>query len=191
MRPEEFAHFENLLLDLAVDVTLYNQIFAPENAVETLNRFNRLVFGRLQLALIDRLFLGIARFMDPAATGRRSDRANLSFPFVIGEYNLSQDQEVSDAFAVLKHTYETTNIGQYRNKSLSHHDVATKLGRAKAESSVTPNQVQEILTDMMNLASLIKFKSGQDEHRVGLSSKVTLPRELDGFAFIAKLRGGT
>ena len=62
----DVGHTKYLLDDLSKDLTLYSELYEPEESVSILNNINGFVFGRLQFCLSERIFLAFARFMDPA-----------------------------------------------------------------------------------------------------------------------------
>ena len=95
----ELDRIKFMLSDLATDMTLYSQMFGPKESVDVLNKFNGLVFGRLQYCLIDRIFLGFAKFMDPAESGFRGRKnENLSLKYLIQKYKLSDDPDVKEKY---------------------------------------------------------------------------------------------
>lgn len=185
----EINRINFLLSDLAVDLTLYSQLYGPEESVATLNEFNGLVFGRLQHCLIDRIFLGFARFMDvPESRVKGGSTENLSLKFIVRENDLEGDKEISARLQAIEDKYRCANLGQYRNKRLSHNDLKVALGDAKVDVSITPNDAHKLLSDMMNLVATIELKTGRTDKSVGKSSHITLPRDKDGYAFLARLK---
>ncbi|MDF1692459.1 MAG: hypothetical protein P1U47_08815 [Zhongshania sp.] len=64
----DVKHIKFLLDEISKDVTLYSEIYGPQESVDILNEFNGFVFGRLQFCLSERMFMAFARLMDPADT---------------------------------------------------------------------------------------------------------------------------
>jgi hypothetical protein len=180
----DIDRLKSLLTELSIDMTLYSQLYGPEESVAVLNQFNGLVFGRLQYCLIDRIFIEFAKLMDKEKMGSND---NLSFLFIIKKYDLESDAEVSLKHKEIVKIYKETNIPKYRNKELSHNDLKTKLGNTKIDVSITPKGAHELLNSMFSLVSEIEYKLGRTTHRVGKSSSISLPRDKDGSSFINKL----
>lgn len=185
----DIKHTKLLLSDLATDLTLYSEIYGPEESVSVLNNFNGFVFGRLQLCLIERILLGFARFMDPAESRVKGGKSeNLSLKYLIKQYEQSQDDDVLNKYQEIESMYESASIKNYRNMLLSHNDKNAKLGFTKIEISVTPNEAHKLLSCMMNLVTEIEYKIGRSTERVAMSSYMTFPRNNGGVAFIKKLK---
>ncbi|MFT6908211.1 MAG: hypothetical protein ACJAS1_004905 [Oleiphilaceae bacterium] len=180
----DIDRLKRLLSELSIDITLYSQLYGPEESVSVLNHFNGLVFGRLQYCLIDRIFIEFAKLMDKE---KMCGNENLSFLYIIKKYDLESDSEISHKHTNIVKIYKETNIPNYRNKELSHNDLQTKLGSTKVDVTITPKGAHELLNSMFSLVNEIEYKLGRTTHKVGKSSYISLPREKDGLSFIAKL----
>ena len=101
----EIERIKYLLSELSVDLTLYSQLYGLEEAVEVLNQFNGLVFGRLQHCLIERIFIEFAKLMDKGKMGKNE---NLSLEYIIKKNNLENDQAVIDRYDEIKDMYKKT-----------------------------------------------------------------------------------
>ena len=185
----DLKHTKYLLNDLATDLTLYSEIYGPEESVLVLNEFNGFVFGRFQFCLIERIMLGFARLMDPAESRVKGGKnENLSLKNLIKTYDLDSDNDVSRIFSEIETMYESANIRNYRNMLLSHNDKQVKLGDIKVNLTITPNEAHTMLSHMFSFISVIEYKTGKSSHRVSKSSHITLPRDKGGIAFINKLK---
>ena len=180
----EIERIKYLLSELSVDLTLYSQLYGLEEAVEVLNQFNGLVFGRLQHCLIERIFIEFAKLMDK---GRMGKNENLSLEYIIKKNNLENDQAVSDRYDEIKDMYKKTNIKNYRNKLLSHNDVKSRLESVKIKVSITPNEAHELLKSIHGLINEIEIKLGLSSFRVENDTYMIFPSGKSGTSFINKL----
>jgi len=155
----DVKHTKFLLDNLSKDVTLYSEIYGPQESVDILNEFNGFVFGRLQFCLSETMFMAFARFMDPADTKIKGDHHdNLSLKNLIKKYQLEKDQSLLKKYKEIEVMYKATNISNYRNKKLGHNDKNVKLGYTKVEVNITPNQAHELLSLMMAFVVEISIK---------------------------------
>ena len=185
----DIEHTKYLLSDLATDLTLYSEIYGPEDSVSVLNKFNGFVFGRLQFCLIERILLGFARFMDPAESRVKGGiNENLSLKNLIRNYNLENDDVISKKFNEIENMYQSANIKNYRNTLISHNDKNTKLGLTKVNFFITPNNAHKMLSCMMNLVNEIADKTGKKLKNIEENSYISFPQNKGGIAFIAKLK---
>lgn len=155
----DVKHIKFLLDDLSKDVTLYSELFAPQESVDALNEFNGFVFGRLQLCLSERMFMAFARLMDFSETRIRGGISeNLSLQNLIQRCQLEKDPVISKQYEKIEAIYKSTNIKGYRNKNLGHNDKSVKLGYTNSEVNITPNQAHDLLSLMMVLVVDISFR---------------------------------
>ena len=158
----DVEHTKYLLDDLSKDLTLYSELYGPEESVAILNNLNGFIFGRLQFCLSERIFLGFARFMDPAESRVRGGISeNLSLKNLIDKYSLKDDKTISEIYNEIKIIYQNTNINEYRNKLLGHHDKDVKLGFTQVDISITPNLAHKLLSLMMKLTNEISNTTGK------------------------------
>ncbi|HHY0497657.1 AbiU2 domain-containing protein [Vibrio parahaemolyticus] len=183
---EEIKRIKFLLNELCTDLTVYTQIYGDEQSVSVLNEFNPLVFGRIQKACINNLFMGFSRLLDPAFSGRERNR-NLTLNYIVEAYDLGSDEDVSEAMSLVKKLHDETNIRVFRNKLLGHSDLAAQLGNISVSTNVTPEKARELLAAMYNVINKIEFKLGHVEFCVHSTADMVLPREFDGYSFIDKL----
>lgn len=156
----DIAHTNFLLEDLSKDITLYSEVFDPEDSVSALNKCNGAVFSRLQLCLSERIFLSFARLMDPAESfSKRRKVENLSIENLIEKYSLESDYSISTKFSEIKAMYDTTNIDEYRNKLLGHNDKNVKLGFSQVDIVITSKFAHKMLTFMKILLKEIAIKT--------------------------------
>jgi hypothetical protein len=158
----DVEHTKYLLDDLSKDLTLYSELYGPEDSVSILNNLNGFVFGRLQFCLSERIYLGFARFMDPAESRvRGGTSANLSLKNLIEKYSLKDDETISEIYNEIEVMYQNTNISEYRNKLLGHNDKDVKLGFTQVDIEITPNLAHKLLSLMMKLVNDISNRTGR------------------------------
>jgi len=156
----DIAHTNFLLEELSKDITLYSEVFSPEESVSILNKCNGPVFARLQFSLSERMFLSFARRMDPDESFDKSKKVeNISLKNHIKKYCLENDGTIAEILSEIEAMYYTTNIGEYRNKQLGHNDKNVKLGFSRVDVTITPNFAHKMLSFMKALLNEIATKT--------------------------------
>lgn len=111
------------LQGVAEDMHAYEKIFGDQEMIPILNKTAPRLFLRIQYALRDSVFLGMARIADPAASRVNGEiRKNISIAGIRDDLKSEgyDDRRVSAALANLKKTAE--RILYYRSKCIAHLD---------------------------------------------------------------------
>ncbi len=184
----DVKHTKFLLDDLSKDVTLYSEIYGPQESVDILNEFNGFVFGRLQFCLSERMFMAFARLMDPADTKIKGGKyENLSLKNLIQKYQLEKDPSLSKTYKKIDTIYKATNISDYRNKKLGHNDKNVKLGYTSSEVNITLDQAHELLSLMMIFVVEISTKTSKPISSQNTNSNNVMAQE-NSPIFLNKLK---
>ncbi|ATG79761.1 MULTISPECIES: AbiU2 domain-containing protein [unclassified Pseudoalteromonas] len=172
----ELDVINNYFSNLCVDLTLYSELFTEEHSISVLNKFNPLVFSRIQKAYIEKLCLSIACLLDPAETGKNK---NLSLARIIKQCECPGLDEKQKK---LQELYVSTGIKKWRQKLLAHNDLGTLMGRKTLDLKFEHDDVEYILELIQEIFNDIS------DPTVHTDIKVTLPFDQNGKAFINKLK---
>lgn len=173
---QELEVIKSYFTGLCIDLTVYSELFTSQESVDVLNRFNQLIFKRIQRAYIEKLCLSIACLLDPAETGQNK---NLSLAHIIKQCNCPELDEKLDG---LKGLYESTGIKRWRQKLLAHNDLSTLMGVKPLDLKFEHNDIEH----MMDLIREI-FDDISDP-TIHTDIRVVLPFDKNGNAFIKKLQ---
>ena len=171
----ELDVINNYFSDLCVDLTLYSELFTEDSSIKVLNKFNQLVFHRIQKAYIEKLCLSIACLLDPAETGKSK---NLSLARIIKQ---CECPELDEKLNKLQELYISTGIKKWRQKLLAHNDLGTLMGRKNLDLKFEHDDIQYILELIQEIFDDIS------DPTVHTDIMVTLPFDQNGRAFINKL----
>ncbi|EPZ2425585.1 hypothetical protein ACXLRA_004264, partial [Vibrio vulnificus] len=173
---QELSVLKKYFTDLCTDLTLYSELFTSQESVDVLNKFNSLVFSRIQKAYIEKLCLSIACLFDPAETRKNK---NLSLARIVKQCDCP---ELNDKLEKLNELYVSTGIKQWRQKLLAHNDLRTLMG-------TKPLNLQFGHEDIENIMELIQeiFDDISDP-TVYTDIRIVLPYDKNGGAFIRKLQ---
>jgi hypothetical protein len=172
----ELGVIKEYFSNLCTDLTLYADIFTDSESARILNEFNSIVFCRIQKSYLEKLCLSIACLLDPAQTGNNK---NLSLARIIGQCECPElDKKLSE----LKDRYISTGIQQWRHKLLAHNDLGTLMGTEPLELKFEHDDIEDIVTLIQEIFDDIS------DPTVHTDIRVVLPFDMDGSAFIKKLR---
>ncbi|MBY6106824.1 hypothetical protein KUW19_10095 [Ferrimonas balearica] len=177
---------KNFLADVSTDLTYYRQIFGSDRNVEVLREFSDWVFSNYQQCLINNIYSKLARLLDPKSS---CGKDNLSFSYVISTCSLSEDLDIQKSLEDIKNKYKSTGLKSYRNKVLSHNDAHTVLSGTQCGVSLNDESLDEFLSSLWDLFSLLKYKTGQEDLIPKYSTEIIIPAEMDGETFVLKLQG--
>lgn len=180
----EIKRIKNMLSDLNTKLTVYNGLYGSEESIKKLNSYSGTIFGILQLALIDSIFIGIARLMDPAKQGSNE---NLTIEYLVKHNSLEQDENVSKALGLAKPLYEASNIKVYRNKMLAHSDLSATLGALSISTNITSEKAIKLWEAMYNVVSWVELRLGLTDVKQKLLFGTILPRNGDVNQFLLNL----
>jgi hypothetical protein len=181
----EIKRVKYLLNELSTELTVYSQLYGSKYGVSILNDFNPMIFRQIQKSYINSLFMSFSRLLDPASQGSNK---NLTLEHLIKENNLKSDSDVQESIELVNKLYRQTKIKDYRNKLLGHSDLKAQLGDTLIETNITPESAKELLSAMYNVVNIIEFRLGKVDALVHSTADMVLPRDLDGFSFLDKLK---
>lgn len=161
---------------ICTDLTLYMQLFGQEEHVAELNKFNGFIFSRIERACLERICLKVATLMDPP---KSMGKENLSLGRFI---NQTKSSLLQGLFNSLKEFYEESGIKDWRNKVLAHADLLTLSGEVELNVNFTRQEIDNFV------AKIQEFIDWISDPQVATDHQVVLPRGVDGYSFISKIR---
>jgi hypothetical protein len=176
INPSELQTLKHYFSGICTDLTLYMQLFVQEEHVAELNKFNGFIFSRFERACLERICLKIATLMDPP---KSMGKDNLSLRRFIKQTESSLLQGI---FNSLRDFYEQSGIKDWRNKVLAHADLLTLSGKVELDVNFTKQEVDDFV------AKIQEFIDWVSDPKVATDHQVVLPRDVDGYSFISKIR---
>ncbi|MEW5680877.1 MAG: hypothetical protein AB1780_00740 [Pseudomonadota bacterium] len=162
--------------DICTDLSLYMQLFSHEEHLIELNKFNGFVFSRLEKSYLEKICLKVATLMDPP---KSMGNENLSLRRFIEQ---TKSTMLKGYYERLYEFYEKSGIKDWRNKVLAHADLAVLAG----ESSISINFERHDIDNFV--AEIQEFIDWVSDPKIATDHKIVLPRDVDGYAFIHKVR---
>ena len=133
--------FDDLIAGLNGDWRLHKELFQDETNNEVLSKVAPTVWFMLRDALIDSVFMSIARLLDPAKLGSKD---NLSIERVLLEMPAGSARDrIKKGHGELAVTYDSA-IRHWRNRKLSHNDLRTVTGVA-ALPNVSYGEISDLV----------------------------------------------
>lgn len=172
----DLAILKQYFSDICSDLTLYMQLFSDDDHVIELNKFNGFVFSRLENAYLEKICLKIATLMDPASS---MGNENLSLRRFIAQ---TQSVLLQNLFDRLFEFYKKSGIKDWRNKVLAHADLSVLSGGSDTSINFERQDVDKFVAEIQEFIDLV------DDPRVATDHQVVLPRDMDGYSFIHKIR---
>lgn len=172
----DLAVLKRYFSDICTDLSLYMQLFSYEEHLIELNKFNGFVFSRLEKSYLEKICLKVATLMDPP---KSMGNENLSLRRFIEQ---TKSTMLKGYYERLYEFYEKSGIKDWRNKVLAHADLAVLAG----ESSININFERHDIDNFV--AEIQEFIDWVSDPKTATDHKIVLPRDVDGYAFIHKVR---
>lgn len=119
LNKEEVSALKNFLTELCTDLTIYMDLFDNKESIAELNKFNSLIFSRIERAYIERICLKFSTLMDPP---KSCGKENLSFKRFI---KITDSNLLQGLYDEIRSFYVGSGIKDWRNKVLAHADLST------------------------------------------------------------------
>jgi hypothetical protein len=161
MSSKYIEEMQRVIADLATELTLYNQLFVNPDAIELLNQTAPMVFSSYQRSLLNTIYMGISRILDPAKNGKGND-SNLSFKFLVEELALTDHEKLSELLANTLETFTSTGLKKYRNKVMSHNDLQTINNRTQ-HLFLNYNGLNLLMEQLWQLLDMIRYAVGETD----------------------------
>ncbi|MEJ6079673.1 hypothetical protein MT391_14210 [Vibrio sp. 1-Bac 57] len=184
MSSEYIEKMQRVIADLATEFTLYNQLFVNPNAIELLNKTAPMVFSSYQRSLLNTIYMGISRILDPAKNGRGND-SNLSFKFLVEELALTDHKELSELLANTLETFTSTGLKKYRNKVMSHNDLRT-INNKTQHLSLNYDGLTLLMKQLWQLLDMIRYAVGETDVLMTTGTEIIMYD--DGDSLLGNLR---
>ncbi|GAA0202915.1 hypothetical protein GCM10009123_07710 [Kangiella japonica] len=161
LNKEEVVALKSFLAELCTDLTIYVELFDNKENLAELNKFNVLIFSRIERAYIERICLKFSTLMDPP---KSCGKENLSFKrFIeITESNLLQAlyDEIHDFYVV-------SGIKNWRNKVLAHADLSTFIANT-IELNFRRSDITDVIAGCQEFVDWISDPTSTTDHLVKL-----------------------
>lgn len=124
---------------------------ANSQGIATLAEDVPLLYRLMQTAMMESLLMRMSRLMDPAASGRGGEKANLSLKRLAEACS-----DTADDIQVVRNIWDASNLKHVRDKYLSHNDLAR---------SLSESHTLNIPLDEEDVAAMRKLAFGLREFR--------------------------
>lgn len=183
MSSEYIETMQRVVTDLTTEFTLYNQLFVNPNAIDLLNKTAPMVFSSYQRSLLNTIYMGISRILDPAKNDRGKD-SNLSFKFLIDELELTDHKELSELLTNTLENFISTGLKKYRNKVMSHNDLLT-INNKTQHLSLNYDGLTLLMKQLWQLLDMIRYAVGETDVLMTTGTEIIM---YDGDSLLDNLR---
>jgi AbiU2 len=173
---DEINALQNCMIHLCTDLTIYKQLYTSEESINALNNFNKLIFSRMQDALIERICLQIACLIDPPGDGSNKNLSLKRFQVI------TNDEVIQQSITSIELMFKSTGMRNWRNKVLAHLDLNTATGKNKIHIKMSYEEIERIVESIQKVVDRLREPGSR------MDIMVQLPFNLSGTSFIERIK---